>query len=165
MMRRSSLILVLSCFVLLGGTCPVPSIGIPCSNDLDASEFGFILSVPPDFSCAEILPDSDLLVGVGYRNETADINASIIVAAPSSPDENSNYTVEELDPMTNAHGVTAQRLRVVATQDNVNFYIYVGSVDLPSGNELSVSLGISNNDAGLLEALDAILATVQLVSG
>jgi hypothetical protein len=163
-MRRSVCLFILSVVGLAGcGSSPVPFIGVTCSNDLDGSDFGFTLTVPSDFSCIEVFPQEAFIVSDRFRQAVTDNIASIVVAAPSEVVEEDGLTIEELGSETNPNGVTARRLHIVAQANDVTVYSYVALIELPSGNELSITLANDNENDALLAAFDAIWDTVDIV--
>lgn len=76
---KKNLLLVLCCFPLLATACPTV-IGVPCSNNLDASSFGFTLTIPPDFICTTVQSNPSLLVSVRYRQNSTRYIAAVTVA-------------------------------------------------------------------------------------
>ena len=157
------LVLCLFCAVLSLGACEtVPSIGVDCSNTLNATSFGFSLTVPPSYSCIDVAPNDALLLSVRYREADTNYICSIIVGPDSGEDiaaDTDTANVDELDGSTNAHDVSFRRFKLEAT--DVDAVGYVGLATLPSGNLLSVSMGFTEDNAAMLSDLDAILATVQ----
>ncbi len=79
------------CLPLLGSTCPVastnvPGIGVTCANNLDASSFGFKLTVPADFQCITVPLNSKLLVSTRYQQNSTKFVVAVNLAKPD-PDE------------------------------------------------------------------------------
>jgi|CXWL01.1.fsa_nt_gi hypothetical protein len=168
MMSRSLVrptLLVTAVFVACAGTtCPVPSIGIECSNTINATTFGFNLTVPVEFKCTTVVPNEKLLLSVRYIKSAGNLIASVVVG-PIDPNETATsdqVTQTELDQLTNPNGVTFRRFKVTFNGSTVTSY--VGIVTLASGQQLGITLAALTDDPALLEALNAIINTVALVS-
>lgn len=146
---KKSLMFVLVCFPLLTTACPtvttVPSIGPPCSNNLDASAFGFTLTIPPDFTCTTVQSNPSLLVSVRYRQNSTGYIAAVVLAPPGAntgcdEDCNSNGVVDSteiagnpsldsnnngrLDTCDNAGAPTCQEQNSITTGENITFRIF-----------------------------------------
>lgn len=190
---KKNLLLVLVCFPLLATACPtvttVPSIGVPCSNNLDASAFGFTLVIPADFVCTTVEENPRLLVSTRYRQESTgyiaavnlapletDCNSNGIpdatdIAADASLDTNTNGILDtcdgcggdpvcqELNSITTGNGITFRVFRITSP----NFIQYQGSTVLSGGNVLAISVTtLSTTDNPALQTiLSTILETVE----
>ncbi len=169
MLKRSSAVkgcfLSLTTLVLLGTSCPVPSIGVVCTQDLDASEFGFTLTAPAGYECYNVFPNSALLMSVRYRQESTGNVCSIIVgpAGDTTPTDEEGITIEELADRTNTNGVTFERVK--AQVEALNVTSYIGTHTLSSGNVLSITLVGFSDDPALLDALNAVIDSTVLVGG
>lgn len=163
---KKNLPLVLACFPLLATACPtvttVPSIGVPCSNNLDASSFGFTLTIPPDFTCTTVQSNPSLLVSVRYQQNSTGYIAAVNLAPPGDDTGcGGDPTCQELEDVTTGEGITFRSFRVAAT--NPVFITYLAIATLPSGNNLGISISTlsSNDDPALRTILSAILESVQ----
>lgn len=156
-------LLVVSSVLLSGTTCPVASIGLTCSNSVDGTQFGFLLTVPADFVCTTVLPNEQLLVSVRYRQNGTGHIASITVSPTTSQGTPSGdgITITDEGAYTNANNVTFMRTKVVIA--SLNSYSYVATVTLASGNTLGITIAGFSDDPALLTILNAILDTVQQV--
>ncbi len=160
---KKTLLLVLCCLPLLGTTCPVPSIGVTCSNNLDASSFGFTLVIPADFQCTTVQPNSQLLVSARYRQNSTGYLASVNLAPPGENTGCANDpTCQEQSPVTTAQNITFRMFRVVST--NPAFITYLAVTTLPSGNNLGISVSVlsSNDSPALQTTLNTIIESVHL---
>ncbi len=149
--------------VFSGGTCPVPSIGVVCSNALDASMFGFSLVVPPEFVCTTVIPNSALLLSARYRQASTGFVVSVAVApsADTTIQSGDGITTEDLGAITNSNNVAFQRTKAVIA--SLNAFSFVGTTVLPSGNTLGITVAGLSDDPALRTAFDAIVESVQLV--
>lgn len=149
----------------LAGTCAVPSIGIDCSNVLEADDVGFRAVIPPEFECATVLPNAELLLSVRYRNIDGVI-LSIVVGPASSSEAQSGdgVTITPQDDLTTGNGVTFERTRVVIATGGINVASYVGTVTLSAGRVLGITVAADADSAALANALDVILESVELSS-
>lgn len=164
---KKYLMVVLACFPLLATGCPtvttVPSIGVPCSNNLDASSFGFTLTIPPDFTCTTVQSNPSLLVSVRYQQNSTGYIAAVNLAPPGDDTGcGGDPTCNELDDFTNGEGINFRVFRVAAA--NPAFITYLAITTLPSGNNLGISISTlsTNDDPALRSILSEILQTVQL---
>lgn len=184
-------------FPLLGATCPIaspdiPSIGVTCSNNLDASAFGFKLTVPADFKCTTVRANPALLVFVRYLQSSTKYYAAVQLAAPvedcnnnsipdateiasnSSLDANSNGILDTCDGC--AGDPICQEQTSVTTANNLTFRIFRVASPSPvfiqylatttiKGNNLGVSVSVlsSADSPALPAALNAIIESVELV--
>lgn len=196
---KKNLMVVLACFPLLATACPgvatvpmVPSIGPPCANTLDASAFGFTLTIPPDFTCTEVPSNSILLVSARYENASKVIAAVQLLTPVQDCNENGTPDATEIasDPAldANSNGIIdacdgcagqpiCQEQPTISTGNNITFRMfrivspnpvfvqYQGSTLLSSGNALAISVTTlsSNDDPALRAILNTILETVELV--
>ena len=164
-MRRSAIVLTLALFVLQGGSCgnTTPWIGVECSNDIDGSAFGFTLSVPDDFDCIDAYPQSAFVVFDRLRQSSTGNVASIVVGPPAELASGDGITLEELDSSTNSKGVSARRFHQTATSQGTTIVSFFAMIELPGEHDLSVAIVNTSENSQMLPALDAILATVELV--
>lgn len=155
-------LLVLSLVMLSGTTCPVPSIGLTCSNSLDGSAYGFLLTIPADFACTTVVPNDQLLVSVRYRQNGTGYIASITVSPTTDQGTPSGdgVTVTDEGAYTNANNVTFTRTKIAIS--SLNAFSYVATTTLPSGNTLGITIAGFSDDPALLTILTAILDSVQL---
>jgi hypothetical protein len=163
---KKNLFYVLVCLPLLATACPtvttVPSIGVPCSNNLDASSFGFTLTIPADFTCTTVESNPSLLVSTRYRQNSTGYIAAVNLAPPGTVDGcGGEPTCNELENFTTG-GITFRVFRVAAA--NPGFITYLAITTLSSGNNLGISISTlsTNDDPALRSILSAILQTVQL---
>jgi hypothetical protein len=157
-------ILIAAVLVASAGTsCPVPSIGLACSNTINANSFGFTAVVPPEFVCTTVVPNPQLLLSVRYIKAAGNLIASVVVG-PIDPEATlpEEVTQTELDQLTNPNGVVFRRFKVSFNGSTITSY--VGVVTLASGQQLGITLATTTDDPALLIALDAILNSVALVS-
>lgn len=155
-------LLALSFVTLSGTSCPVPSVGLTCSNNLDGSQFGFLLTVPADFVCTTVVPNSQLLVNVRYRQNGTGNIASVIVSptTDSGTPAGDGVVVTDQGNYTNANNVTFTRTKISIA--SLNAYSYVATVTLASGNTLGITIAGFSDDPALLTILNAFLDAVQL---
>ncbi len=148
------------------GTCAVPSIGVECSGMLDASEFGFTATAPADFECATVVPNSELVLSVRYRNASGVI-LSIVVGPDRSAEAQAGdgVTITPLDDLTTANGLTFERTRVVIATGGINITSYVATYTLGPDRVLGITVAHETDSAALEDTLDAVLESVQLVNG
>lgn len=154
---------VLSLVTLSGTSCPVPSIGLTCANNLDGTAFGFLLTVPADFVCTTVVPNDQLLVSARYRQNGTGYIASITVSPTTDQGTASGdgVTVTDLGAYTNANNITFTRTKIDIAA--ISAYSYIATVTLPSGNTLGITIAGFTDDPALLTILTAILDTVQFV--
>ncbi|GMU35024.1 MAG: hypothetical protein AMXMBFR20_28960 [Planctomycetia bacterium] len=151
---------VLSLVTLSGTSCPIPSIGLTCSNSLDGTAFGFLLTVPAEFTCTTAIPFPQLFVSVRYKQSTTGFIASITVSPTlDQSTSSSDVTVTDLGAYTNPNGVTFQQSKIVVSSSSA--YSYIATATLPSGNVLGITVAGLSDDPALLTILTAILDTVQ----
>lgn len=190
---KKYLLFVLVCFPLLATACPtvttVPSIGVPCSNNLDASSFGFTLTIPPDFTCTSVPSNPQLLVSVRYQNPSGfiaavnlappvqDCNTNGVpdatdIASDPSLDADTNGIIDvcdgcggdplcqELDSVVTGEGITFRVFRVASS--NPAFVTYLATTTLASGNALGISVSIlsTTDNPALQTTLSAIIESV-----
>ncbi|MFQ5429160.1 MAG: hypothetical protein ACE5E1_02520 [Phycisphaerae bacterium] len=149
---------LLGCCILLAGTsCPGSSSLLTCSNNLDGSAFGFSLTVPAEYECAPTIPNPVALANVGYRQASTGFAASVQVSPPQSGSIGDGLTVEDLGGVTNPNGFAFTRQKVTLEGIGIS---YVGGSVLDGGNNLFITLSAPSDDPALLQALDAIIATV-----
>lgn len=147
---------------LLGTTCPVPSIGVPCANDLNAAEFGFTLSAPADFECITVQPNAALLVSVRYRQGSSGPILSVVLAPSGevSTECDDATTCTDLADFTNSAGVTFTRTKIDAPVLSV--FSIIGLVTLPNGNVLGITIAGFTDDPALGTILETVLESVRL---
>lgn len=130
-----------------------------CSNDLDGSEFGFLLTVPASYECSTVLKNPTSLANVGYRDTAAGRTASVQVNSPQNGSVGEGVESEDLGDTTNSHGFTFERQKL--TFENIGVS-YVGGTTLPGdGNLLFITVSGSEDSDELLDTLNEIIATVQ----
>jgi hypothetical protein len=157
--RPARLLLLAACAIVLAGTsCPVPGIGVTCSNSLEG--FGFRATIPAEYTCTTVLPNAALLLSVRYRNAAGAIVSVVVAPAGQSSTPGSGVTTEDLGNATNAAGVTFMRTKVVIAA--LGNYSYVGVTTLPSGSVLGITVAGFSDDAALLTTLTSILDSVVL---
>lgn len=185
------------CLPLLGSTCPVasldiPSIGVTCSNNLDASNFGFKLTMPSEFKCTTVRANPALLVFVRYLQSSTQYYAAVQLAAPTddcdtngipdateiasnpSLDANSNGILDKCDGC--AGDPICQEQTTKVTANNITFRIFRVASPSPAfiqylatttvkGNNLGISVSVlsSADNAALPAALNTIIESVVLV--
>lgn len=165
-MRRSAILLTLALFVLQGGSCGnnvTPWIGVECSNNIDGTSFGFTLTVPSDFECIDAYPQSAFLVFDRLRQSSTGNVASIVVGPTAELASGDGITLDELDSSTNTNGVTARRFHQIATSQGTTIVSYFALIELPSGHDLSIAIVNTSENSQMLPALDATLATVDII--
>lgn len=165
-MKRVVLSLVSAC-VFMGSSCTtlntsVPSIGVACANQLDASAFGFSLTVPSDFQCIDVTQNENLLVSVRYRQGSSGPILSVVLGPTGqvSTSCDGGGTCEDLDPLVTANGVTFSRVKVSAPSLGVTSYL--GFTTLSSGNVLGITLAAFSDDASLLTTVNTVFESVVL---
>ncbi|MBN2562552.1 MAG: hypothetical protein JXQ75_16630 [Phycisphaerae bacterium] len=159
-----SLLLVALCTTLLGMTCPGSS-SLICSNDLDGSEFGFVLTIPDEFECTTPSFNPFPLAQVRYQQSSAGITVSVQVSRPSTDEEDlgEEVTTEDLGNITNSNGVLFEREKVTFVSDSISLYGYVGGATLASGNHLFITVANQSDAPSMAETLDTIIESVQWV--
>jgi hypothetical protein len=164
---KKMLLLVLSCGMLLGASCPGGST-LVCANNLDGSQFGFTMTVPADFTCASDLLGALLtqppILGLAVYNNAANQTLTIIVVEPTASGDStsSNVSWEDLPSYTTANGLVFGLRK--GTRTDTGAVEYVGAMELtPGGNVLGVSFDAAADDAALLTTMQGILDTVQLM--
>ena len=159
---RNAILVVVAAVASAGTSCPVPSIGITCSNTINATSFGFTAVVPAEFVCTTVVPNPQLLLSVRYIKAAGNLIASVVVG-PIDPDASlpPEVTQTELDQLTNPNGVIFRIFKVSFNGSTITSY--VGVTTLASGQQLGVTLATTTDDPALLVALNAILNSVALV--
>ncbi|HKQ50134.1 MAG TPA: hypothetical protein VJZ71_18805 [Phycisphaerae bacterium] len=180
---KKNLMLVVVCLPLLATACPgvtpIPSIGVPCSNNLDASSFGFKLTIPPDFTCTTVLPNDQLLVSVRYRQNSTGYIAAVVLAPPGAntgcdEDCNTNGVIDSteiagnpsldtnnngrLDSCDNVGAPTCQEQNSITTGENITFRTFRIASTNPAFITYLASANLSNGN-GLGISMSALSTT------
>lgn len=164
-MKKTMLLVVLS-GMLMGTSCQ----SLPCSNDLDGSTYGFTLTIPAEFTCAQSISGSMLgspyLAVLIYRDDTHDRSVTVMVLEHQDGDGQANTSLTCGDSSTYTtpapNSIEFGVKKCTSTQDGS--IAYTGGAEITAGgNVLGVSVGgKAADDPATLEAiLDGILDTVQ----
>ncbi|MBK8269574.1 MAG: hypothetical protein IPK83_15240 [Planctomycetes bacterium] len=146
------------CLVMAAAAgCESTGVPLVCSNALSAPEYGFELTVPAAFQCADVLTNPTSLSNVGYREASTNRTASVQVNMPQNGTIEEGVNNEMLGSLTNDQGFTFERQKVTLQGIGIS---YVAGTTLDSGNILFVTVSGGEDDPALLETLDAIIATV-----
>lgn len=162
MLKRSMVVAV--GVVSLGAACTVPSIGVPCSLNLNSPEFGFALTMPAGFACGSVVnvPTPVIVAWVNYVNSAADSTADVIVVANSGGDGNGNGAEppgqsEDLGEYTSTGNIVFGLAKTTSQGQTT----YAGVTELSGQRLLFVGLRKAGDDASQLDVLKSILDTVQ----
>ncbi len=177
MIRR--LLLLVLCGSLVGMTCQAPV--LECSNALDASQFGFTLTVPDAYACAisasPFMLQSQAEALVIYQD--ASTNRSLIVMVlsaaavdaagtgqQSTGDDNVQY--DDLDAYVSANGIQFEMRKGTSTDDanQVTGIAYFAVAQVSEGTYyLSITIDAPNDDAAVRTTLNTVLDSVQETGG
>lgn len=157
--------LVLLAVPLTGG-CQTAT--LVCANQLDGSALGFVMVVPARFSCSSLPPFSLGIIkaNVTYQDTAAAQTLTVLVVTPSTDGSGNGATDgltgqgQNLGQYTSPGGLVFSLSKATTDDGEIS---YVGVIELPSGDLLAVLLGTLTDDAALVDALKAILDTVQTV--
>jgi len=151
-------------FVACQTTTVLPSIGVTCANPLDASAFGFTLSVPADFACITVEPNSELSVFVRYRQGST--GPIISIAVPNSgtlpPGCGQDPNCENLPPTVNPAALSFVQTKFTATAAGLTVVSFSGFTQLPSGLVLGITVVGFSDDPALKTTFDAVVNSVAL---
>jgi len=153
------LALVVFSSMALGLSCQ----GQFCDNNVDGGTYGFTLTIPAEFACTNVYPNSIAIAQGRWFDATSQVGVSVLVTASDleNPGEDQGgYSVEELGEETNAHGITFQERKItLETQPRV--YSYVAGTTLPNGNKLFITVLGRTDDGSMFLTLAAIVESVQ----
>jgi hypothetical protein len=170
-MKKMLLLVVLS-GMLLGTSCPGGTAALTCANNLDATQFGFTLTIPQNFACDQQLPSylitSPFLAVVLYADSAKSWGLEVVVleqpTSGQSSDLQSTGTVCD-DPATTytANGIEFAIKHCATTRNGNVTYSYTAAAAVGAGgNLLAIYMSSATDDAAMLTALQSILDTVQL---
>jgi hypothetical protein len=169
-MKKMLLLVVLS-GMLLGTSCPGGTPALTCSNELDASRFGFTITIPQNFACDAQLPSyliaSPILAVVLYADRTQNWGLEVIVLEPPTAGSSSDLTdtVCEEPVSYTANGVEFAIKHCTTTRNGTATYSYTAAAEITSGgNLLGIYISSATDDAAMLTALESILDTFQRTS-
>ncbi|RIK69342.1 MAG: hypothetical protein DCC65_00955 [Planctomycetota bacterium] len=163
-MKLTGALLLLASMVMLGGTCgtvsPVPSIGVTCANDLDASAFGFTLTVPSDYQCIDVYPQPEFLVSVRYRQGSSGPTLSVVLGPSGSVTStcDGGGTCTDLPAVTSTDGVVFSVTRI--SVPSIGATSYLALTTLGSGNVLGITIAALGDDPSLQNTLNLVLDSV-----
>jgi hypothetical protein len=168
-MKKMFLLVVLS-GMLLGTSCPGGTPALTCANNLDASRFGFTLTIPQAFACDTQLPSyvisSPILSVVLYADTTRNWALEVIVVEPPAAGESSSLQSSSTEcgaETTYAANGFSFGIKHCTTNRSGNIaYSYTGAAEITSGGNLvGIYISSSTDDPAMLTTLQSILDTVQ----
>jgi hypothetical protein len=168
-MKKMLLLVVLS-GLFLASSCTNPV--LTCDNPLDASQFGFSLTVPQNFVCQYSASSSNLLspsvAAVIWNDGTAsqmlslavyDLSVSAIPAVPAGLD----YTTLADIPATALTFSVVQGVQPATSTTTGGSIFYIAQANLPGGRyAIRIILGVGPTDATGLATLTTVLNGVAL---
>jgi hypothetical protein len=164
---KKALLLVLMFGMSAGLNCLGTQPVLTCSNALNAGQFGFTMTIPPEFTCGEQVPawatQRPLLVIVNYTAAN-NLNLAILVTEPgqSNVDNDApNVNWDPRDPHATPSGLVFDI--TIGTNSETGEAIYIAIAALSEGgNDLAVFLGAGAPDDSLLDLLYEIIDSVTL---
>jgi hypothetical protein len=168
-MKKMLLLVVLS-GLFLASSCTNPV--LQCGNPLDASQFGFSMTIPQTFACQYSAPSSNLLspsvAAVIWSDATAaqmlslavyDLSLTAIPAAPSGLE----YTTLADITATALTFSVLQGVQPASSTTTGGSIFYIAQANLPGGRyAIRIILGVGPTDATGLATLTTVLNGVAL---
>lgn len=156
-----ALVLVVFGAMILGTSCP----GDFCANNLNSADFRFSLTIPSEFECSTVFPNSTVLAqGRWFDSATARI-VSVVVKATSTDDGQADgFTIDNLGQVTNGHGITFELKKVTLLDQSTGqgiVFNYIAAATLPDGNGLFITVAALTDDTTLPPTLNTIVQSVQ----
>ena len=156
-----ALVLVVFGAMILGTSCP----GDFCANSLSSTDFRFSLTIPSEFECTTVFPNSTVLAQGRWFDSANTRIVSVVVKAPSTDDgQTDGFTIEDLGEVTNGNGITFELKKVTLLDQSTGqgiVFNYVAAAILLDGNGLFITAAALTDDATLQPTLDTIVQSVQ----
>ena len=166
---KKMLVLVMLSGMLLGTSCPGSAPALTCANNLDATKFGFTMTIPQNFACDQQLPTyllpASIKAVVLYADTTKTWALEVIVLTAPSPGQSTDVgtgtVCGDQIAYTTAGGIEFAIKHCTTTLNGNVAYSYTAATDVSAGaNLLGIYISSATDDAAMLTALESIIETV-----